>query len=264
MLNLFTTLSSLSLLLHSHLLLGEPLAHWQHKPYLHSSFSQIALQGEHDESDGRLHKWQQPISYTVIDRTGDQALHQKMVTHHFEHLSSITGHKITSAANPATANVTVIFNSEQNLEHELLQSMGISDQKFRQSLSHNSVCVARITYDNSASINKAVVVIPVDRARAHGKLMACVVEELTQIMGLPNDSADVYPSIFNDFSFNDFLTGLDYLLLKLLYNRSLTSGMSDNEVKNTLIEITGSQEYSTLIHKAESLVRQNSLENWLD
>lgn len=244
--------------------MSEQIQHWQHESYLSTSFAQIALQGEHGESDGRLHKWQQPIFYTVRDLTGDQRLHQKMVTQQFKHLSSITGHPISPTRHSHNANVTILFSTEQNLDSDLLKSMGISNQAFRQSLQHNSVCLARIAYDRSASINKAIVIIPVDRARAHGKLMACVVEELTQIMGLPNDSSDVYPSIFNDHSFNNFLTGLDYLLLQLLYNDALKAGMTGKDVEQQLDTIIQTAAFSERIKHAERLVRQYSLENWLD
>lgn len=257
-------LASACLLLSTSYVLAESDKHWQQRAYIHDSFAQIALQSEHNKSDGLLHKWQKPILYSVIDRTGDQSLHHKMVAQHFKHLSLITGHEIAPTNQQQKANVHIIFNSEENLDDDLIQSLGVSNQRARYILNRNSVCVARFSYDSSANINNAVIIIPVDRARAHGKLMACVVEELTQIMGLPNDAASVYPSIFNDYSFNDFLTGLDYLLLKLLYNTSLKAGMSSKQVHKAVSEITHTQEYSALIGKAEVLVRKKSLENWLD
>ncbi len=61
---------------------------------------------------------------------------------------------------------------------------------------------------------------------SRGLLPSCIVEELTQSMGLTNDSDWVYPSIANDKSVLDLLTGLDYLLLKLLYHPDLKTGMS--------------------------------------
>ncbi|WP_273151877.1 DUF2927 domain-containing protein [Methylophaga thiooxydans] len=264
MLKFYTTLSSLCLLLSSHCVQSEQIPHWQHKSYIHTSFTQIALQGEHSKSDGRLHKWQRPIVFSLRDQTGDHLLHKKMVTQQFKHLSAITGHPISPAKNSQNANVTIMFSTEQNLDSDLLKSMGITNPTFRQSLNHNSVCMAQISYDHSANINRAIVIIPVDRARAHGKLMACVVEELTQIMGLPNDSTDVYPSIFNDHSFNNFLTGLDYLLLQLLYSDVLKSGMTGEEVEQQIHTITQTEAFSEHIKHAEGLVRQHSLENWLD
>ncbi|CAB5501138.1 Tellurite resistance protein (telA) [uncultured Gammaproteobacteria bacterium] len=71
----------------------------------------------------------------------------------------------------------------------------------------------------------ATVIIPVDHAMRYGLLPACVVEELTQAMGLPNDSDWVNPSVANDKSILDLLTGLDYLMLKILYDKRLVVGL---------------------------------------
>ncbi len=65
----------------------------------------------------------------------------------------------------------------------------------------------------------------------HGKLVSCVVEELTQILGLPNDSKTIYPTIFSDRNIYKLLTGLDFLLLKLLYLPEVKSGMTKSQLK---------------------------------
>jgi hypothetical protein len=44
-------------------------------------------------------------------------------------------------------------------------------------------------------------------------------------MGLPNDSDWVNPSVANDKSILDLLTGLDYLMLKILYDKRLVVGL---------------------------------------
>jgi hypothetical protein len=259
-----TLIYSSAVLLCSEASLASQLQHWQQEPYIQQSFQQIALQNEHGKSDGRLHKWHQPIRFTVLDRTDDEVLHKKMVTQQLNHLSHITGHDISSSGEYKNHNLTIIFSSEDLLEAELIQQMGIKDQDARNYINRNSVCVANLSYDSAGNIEQAVVVIPVNRARAHGKLMACVVEELTQIMGLPNDSAAVYPSIFNDHSFNDFLTGLDFILLKLLYHPSLKSGMNQTLLKQQLSVLLKQENVKNAISNAEMLVRENSLESWLD
>ncbi len=72
--------------------------------------------------------------------------------------------------------------------------------------------------------------IPVARAQARGKLAACIVEEVTQMLGLINDSDTVRHTVFSDVSDDDQLTALDYLLIKLLYSPYLRSGMNAREV----------------------------------
>ena len=60
-------------------------------------------------------------------------------------------------------------------------------------------------------------------------MRACVVEELTQVLGLPNDSDAVKPSIFNDQSRYFELTDHDRRMLKVLYDPRITPGMPRNE-----------------------------------
>jgi len=53
---------------------------------------------------------------------------------------------------------------------------------------------------------------------------ACLLEEMTQAMGLPNDSDLVTPSIFNQKSTRRDLSGSDVLLLQTLYDKRLPAG----------------------------------------
>ena len=102
-------------------------------------------------------------------------------------------------------------------------------------------------------------IIPVDRARKHGKLMACVVEELTQVMGLPNDSIKVSPSIFNDRSRDNFLTGLDYILLKILYDQRLPVGVNKQNAMPIVQKIVADFFQKGLIEKADRAVLNGGL-----
>lgn len=256
-----TLATMLMLSMSSPLIADKP--HWQQPAYIEKSFLEIALQREHGPGSGRLNKWQSAIHYKVVDHTGDTTLHAKMVSQQMQHLASITGLSM-SASQSETANLSIIFTSERQLDTTLENQLGMTDSSLRSHMMHDSVCVARIHTAADGSIQHASVLIPVDRARAHAKLMACVVEELTQVLGLANDSAAVYPSVFNDRSFNDFLTGLDYLLLKLMYSPRLTAGMSSQQVKTVVHQLVTEQAFQSEIHSAEQAVRANSLENWLD
>lgn len=58
---------------------------------------------------------------------------------------------------------------------------------------------------------------------------ACFEEELAQGLGLPNDSGDADPSIFNDNEAYALLTRHDELLLRMLYDARLRPGMTEAE-----------------------------------
>jgi hypothetical protein len=60
---------------------------------------------------------------------------------------------------------------------------------------------------------------------------SCVHEEIAQGLGLPNDSPDARPSIFNDDEEFAFLTPHDELLLSMLYDPRLRVGMTAEQAR---------------------------------
>jgi DUF2927 family protein len=235
------------------------LAHWQTPSYIIDSFIEIALNNEYSATVSHLRKWQKPIYYSIEHRSEDKELHQKLVELHLNHLSDITGVDISAVDENKTANLTIIFSTEQQLEQELKNDFLLANQQQIGQLTRNSVCLAHFSTAADSSIESAIVIIPVDRARAHAKLLSCIVEELTQIMGLPNDSDKVFPSIFNDKSHDDYLSGLDYLLLSLLYDKRIKAGLNQTQVKQTLQQLVQKASFKQQIKHAEQTVNQQGL-----
>ena len=66
--------------------------------------------------------------------------------------------------------------------------------------------------------------IVVNRELPPEQMDACLLEEMTQAMGLPNDSDIVAPSIFNQTSTLRALTETDIYLLRTLYDKRLPPG----------------------------------------
>lgn len=248
-----------TILLNSSLSISAEQRHWQSTSFIIDSFVDIALNNEYTAKTSKIRKWTHPIYYQVDHRTGDKALHQKLTQTHLAHLSSITGLTIlpTSSNHPAT--LKIIFSSEKKLRQELQHDFLINDVHQVESLAQHGVCLANFSIGIDSNITKAIVIIPVDRARAHAKLLSCIVEELTQVLGLPNDSDKVFPSIFNDKSKDDYLSGLDFVLLKALYHPSISSGMNTKQVRKQLKYLLNSPEFQKLITDAELKVRQQGL-----
>ncbi len=74
------------------------------------------------------------------------------------------------------------------------------------------------------ALERAVIVVNAERGIE--RIDHCLLEELTQALGLPNDTDLIRPSIFSD---NDRLLKLsqdDTVILQTLYHRDLTSGMA--------------------------------------
>lgn len=66
---------------------------------------------------------------------------------------------------------------------------------------------------------------------------ACIHEELSQAMGLPNDSPSARPSIFNDDDEFALLTRQDEMMLRILYDPRLRAGMSLPEAHPIITQI---------------------------
>ena len=89
--------------------------------------------------------------------------------------------------------------------------------------------VYALSEGNSGAYTRAFAVIRAE----HPDLLrlSCIHEEITQGLGLPNDSPRARPSIFNDDEEFAFLTAHDELLLRILYSPELRPGMSPAEAR---------------------------------
>lgn len=215
-------------------------AHWKSIDYLVDAFVEIALGSEHEVKRRQVRKWTTPIRYALIHQAGDTALHERLIRTHFAQLSEITGVDIAPAAGGVAANYLVVLTSESRLMDDFQRYFGWNSAAERERFYRETVCLGTFSSSRrTGRITRAVVIIPVDRARARGKLPACVVEELTQVLGLPNDSDKVFPSVFNDRSTDVFLSGLDVLLLRLLYDPRIKHGMEEAELRPLIRTIAG-------------------------
>jgi hypothetical protein len=235
-------------------------ADWQQASYIVDSFFEIALKNEYSEKGKVVKKWSSTgIRYYYVHRVLDNGLHEELTERHLLHLQNITGLPIQSAKSIKDANLIIVFSQEASLKDDLQNFFDMGSASERTRFFRDSVCLGHFSTQLNGSIQKAVVIIPVDRARKHGKLMACVVEELTQVMGLTNDSITVSPSIFNDRSRDHFLTGLDYILLKILYDQRLHIGMRKTEAMPVVQSIVAEYFQKGLIESADRTVRSSGL-----
>jgi Protein of unknown function (DUF2927) len=227
----------------------------QNPAFLKQAFMEVALKNEYESGAKTVRKWQQPIQVWIVDKTENAELHSRLTRMHLAHLSSITQHPIALANSPHEANVTLIFTTQANWAGDVNRLLGAGAAKEL----HHAVCIAGFSQDKQGAINRAGVVIPADQAHMHRKLTACIVEELTQIMGLPNDSEKVFPSIFNDKTPESLLTGLDALLLKMLYHPEVKIGMRAKQVMPVLDRLIAQWQQDGTIENAEKNVRQSEL-----
>lgn len=234
---------------------GVASANWQAPAFIEQSFYEVALGGEYRDGALKVRKWRQGIKLYVEHQVGDKKLHDQLLDAHLQHLEQITGVAITRVASRSAANVEYYFTSQQALPKLVRARAG------KRSASHlrGAVCIATFSHNKRYEITSAKVFIPVDQARMHAKLLACIVEEITQVMGLPRDSEKVFPSIFNDRTPNNLLTGLDEILLRLLYSPSVKPGMSRQQLRPVLRKLIKQLQQQGQIATATSRVRSSEL-----
>jgi len=229
---------------------------WQSSDYIKQSFYEVALGSEYgDHVNNGLRKWQQPLRIYVEHQVPDKALHQELLMAQISHLSTITKLDIELTSNKAQANVHYYFTNQAKLKPLVLKKLGAK------AVEHllGSACIASIKTTKDNQIVFAYIFIPVDLARFHGKLVSCIVEEITQALGLVRDSDLVFPSIFNDRSKNALLTGLDEILLRLLSEESIKPGMTKQQLEPLLSAILKRYRAAGLIKSAQQRVIKGKL-----
>lgn len=232
---------------------------WQSDSYLVESFMAIAMEREYGEAkQTRFARWQQPIRLQLINESGDKPLQAEVVKVQAAHLARITGHPISMVT--AKPNLTLIMTDYSKMKSWANRTMG-NDPSVNIALKEG-LCLANFATNPQHEISRATIIIPVDYSRAKGRFLDCVVEEFTQVMGLPNDSDKVFPSIFNDNSIDSFLTGLDYVLLKMAYHPALKPGMRSDEIRAALPTALADLRAKGEIREANRRVQQQSLKSW--
>lgn len=227
--------------------------------FLVDSFVEVALKSGYSTRQHPVRKWTVPVNYFIVHQVGDEDLHRSLLRTHFQHLADITGLAIHPATSEAAANFVVVLTSEDRLDADLLRLYRTDSVLQHEALMRHSMCLVTFATERRGSIVRAVAMIPVDRARARGDLVSCMVEELTHAMGLANDSTKNIPSIFSRQSGYAFLSGLDYLMLKMLYDPRVKAGMNEKTVRPILQAIAEEYERDKRFETAERVAAESGL-----
>ncbi|HIJ83763.1 MAG: DUF2927 protein [Magnetococcales bacterium] len=181
----------------------------------------------------RVRKWKNPIRIGVQGIA--PAYLDEDIRQHTGQLGRLSGHpidlvysenmrksgQVASDFKTSQVNVIVFFTARDQIHQKILQYFD-NKKEWVDQMMQSSTCFAKF-FKKKDEIKAAIVVIPSHHSREI--VRACVVEELTQIMGLPNDSDLVTESIFNDKSRFNELTPQDQILLRTLYDGRIQIGM---------------------------------------
>ena len=220
---------------------------------LAESFLKIALYDEYVASNGalvarttesRLRRWDAPVrlgiefgpsvpaAQRVKDR-GDLAAFGAR-------LASASGHPVRLDQGNANFTVLMLNEDERRSAGPLVQRIvpGIDRSAIRAiaDMPPSTYCVVfAFAAGPEAAYSRALAVIRAE----HPDLLrlSCIHEEVAQGMGLANDSPRARPSIFNDDEEFALLTRQDELMLKMLYDPRLRTGMSLSEARPVVATI---------------------------
>lgn len=184
----------------------------------------------------RLRRWEQPLRFTVDfgatvpqdQRTQDDQNIRNFVSR----LARVSGQTMTMSDDNPNFHVLVL-NEDDRMGYEArLRALvpGIDEQSVRafMDVPRDTLClVLAFSEGGRPQYSQAIALIRGE----HPDLMrlACIHEELAQGLGLANDSPRARPSIFNDDEEFGLLTTHDELLLKILYDRRMQTGMEARE-----------------------------------
>lgn len=234
-------------------------ASWKSPDFLVASFVELALKSVYSTRQNPVRKWMTPVRYFIVHGVGDEDLHRELVDAHFRHLAGITGLSIQPVDTRAAANFLVVLTSEGALKFDVPRYFGSGPPSQNEMLFRHSLCLASFATERRGTIVRATAMIPVDAARARADLASCVVEELTHAMGLGNDTMQALPSIFSRKFNLAFLSGLDHLVLKMLYDSRIKPGMDEKAARPVLQKIAGEYERAGLFATADREAAENGL-----
>ncbi|NNL17251.1 MAG: DUF2927 domain-containing protein [Boseongicola sp.] len=184
--------------------------------------------------ESSLHRWSMPVLIeTVFGPSVDpEQVKQDSATvgEYSARLARITKHPIRKIEGNANFHVVVLNDQELRASGPLLKQympeLSSPQIRFVEDMSPDTYCVVFASDPaQDGRIQRAVAVI---RAELPDRLRtSCFHEEISQGLGLSNDSAQARPSIFNDDDEFGRLTNHDELLLEILYDQRLAPGMSE-------------------------------------
>ena len=210
---------------------------------LSDNFINIALHNEYEPGQSLLRqgggqsplrKWERPVRFglhfseTVPD--AQQAEDRRNVENYVARLARVTRAPM-SVTPTSSANFHVFFINEDDRRalgptlSALVPGISASSISSITRLPRQFQClVVAFSPVGSFSYTHAVAIVRAE----HADLMrlSCIHEELAQGLGLANDSPRARPSIFNDDEEFALLTSHDELLLQILYDPRMSTGMT--------------------------------------
>lgn len=209
-----------------------------------SYFKEIALQVEYGSGGQRVHKWRDEMKIKVIGKptTGDIAALETTM----DDLNALSENlHMRHAQEDEEANVEIYF-----IPHSEFSTKGYLEE----SVLRENWGLGVIWWNRFGEINRAVVLIATDQANSEERVHL-IREELTQSLGLLNDSWEDPKSLFYQGWGTQYYTARDEKVVQLLYDPRIKPNMVELDVDRVL----KTEASSLLVHWFHNKLQKQSL-----
>jgi len=195
----------------------------------------------------KLLKWDRdeiPVNLTWFQEKTDRGFKTNLVPetwssqtwNHLRELEKLTGLKFTNSISEKKRPVLSVLFAPR----KLLAKVPIPDVNadLQREMAAPGGCYFIAFPGKRGALKRSVIVVNSDRDES--LISHCLLEELTQALGLPNDTNLIRPSIFSDHDTLQRLSPGDEILVRTLYHRQLTAGM-ERKKANRLARLIISQ-----------------------
>jgi hypothetical protein len=219
------------------------------------NFERVALYDEYIDVDGHfvrdetpsyLRRWAVPVRVSVmtspVTPPEEAARDRANVAAFTRRLARLTGLDMAMAEDQSVNFLVLFMDSDE--QAAFAEQVGRRFPEFAPAVlgairdsAVDTFCTAYAFSEPGDRAAYAAVVVLIRSEHPPLTRLSCVHEEMAQAMGLPNDSPEARPSLFNDSLEFALLTEHDEILLRMLYDPRLTRGMTVAEAHPLLPDV---------------------------
>lgn len=203
---------------------GARLVKWTHAPTVRL---ETMVAGPRDATTGR--------AVPVPAQTSEK--YYAALRNHIKDLARLTGMPIRLMPRDIGIGGDIIITIVPRMQMSALSFPGVSKQTLNQIMGP-SRCFFIIWPTREWAVSKARIAINSILEDDH--IMHCLLEELTQSLGLPNDSDRLRPSVFNETAMLQNLSDLDRILIRTVYDPRISPGMDLGLFRDKAEAVVGS------------------------
>jgi hypothetical protein len=195
-----------------------------------SYFKEIALQVEYGSQMNRIHKWTKELHVKIMGYPSSED--KRALDSTLEILNELSENlKLRYASENEQANVQVYFIPHSEfMKHTSITSI-------QESIFRSNWGLAAVWWNKQGEIYQAEILIATDFPNAVERAHL-IREELTQSLGLLNDSWKEPESIFYQGWGTQDYTMLDKKLIQILYNGKIRPNMQEKDIERVLVRLT--------------------------